>query len=89
MQFKETMGKALTAYTNFDRAFARVDGRRNVYVLYMIIFSWLDKPFYAMYVMLAHSSITAIVYAVRAFQYMSTADKAEGIKGFLRLVRGT
>ncbi len=88
MQFKETMGKALTAYTNFDRAFARVDGRRNAYVLYMIIFSWLDKPFYAMYAMLVHSSITAIVYAVRAFQHMSAADKAEGIKGFLKLVGG-
>lgn len=86
MQFKETMGKALTAYTNFDRIFARIDGRRNVYVLYMIIFSWLDKPFYAMYAMLVHSLITAIVYAVRAFQHMSAADKVEGIKGFLKLV---
>jgi hypothetical protein len=34
-----------------------------------------------MYAMLVHSSITAIVYAVRAFQHMSAAGKAEGIKG--------
>lgn len=87
MQFKETMGKALTAYTNFDRAFARVDGRRNAYVLYMILFSFLDKPLYAMYAMLIHSSITAIVYAIRAIRHMSAADKAEGLKGFLKLVR--
>ncbi|MGB9717545.1 MAG: CDP-alcohol phosphatidyltransferase family protein [Thermoproteota archaeon] len=86
MQFKETLGRALTAYTNFDRLFARVDGRRNMYVLYMILFSWLDRPLYAMYAMLTHSSVTAVVYAVRAVQHMSTADKTEGLKGFLKLV---
>jgi len=80
------MGRALTAYTDFDRFFARVDGRRNVYVLYMIVFSWLGMPLYAMYVMLMHSSVTAVVYAVRAIQHMSTTDKAEGLKGFLKLV---
>ncbi|MBO3809478.1 MAG: CDP-alcohol phosphatidyltransferase family protein [Candidatus Brockarchaeota archaeon] len=86
MQFKETMGRALTAYTDFDRLFARMDGRRNVYVLYMILFSLLDRPLYAMYAMLMHSSVTAVIYAVRAFQHMSTADKTEGLKGFLKLV---
>lgn len=86
MQFKETMGKALTAYTDFDRFFARVDGRRNMYVLYMILFSFLDKPLYAIYVMLMHSAVTAVVYAVRAVQHMSARDKAEGLKGFLKLV---
>lgn len=89
MQFKETMGKALTAYTSFDRTFARVDGRRNVYVLYMIFFSWLPwlgKPLYAMYAMLIHSSLTATVYIIRAVQHMNATDKAEGLKGFLKLV---
>ena len=96
MQFRQTMGKALTAYTKFDKTFARVDGRRNVYVLYMIIFSWLPlipylswiriSPLYALYAMLAHSSLTALVYAIRAIQHMSAADKASGIKGFLKLV---
>ncbi len=86
MQFKETMGRALTAYTDFDRLFARMDGRRNVYVLYMILFSSLDRSLYAMYAMLMHSSVTAVIYAVRAFQHMSTADKTEGLKGFLKLV---
>ncbi len=89
MQFRLTMGKALTAYTKFDRVFARIDGRRNVYVLYMILFSWLpwlQTPLYALYAMLAHSSLTALVYAIRALQHMSTADKADGTKGFLKLV---
>jgi len=80
MQLKEMVGKALTACMKFDRIFARIDGRRNMYVLY-IIFSWLDSPSMLMYAMLVHSSITAIVYAVRAFQHMSAAGKAEGIKG--------
>ncbi len=89
MQFKEVMRKALTAYTSFDRVFAKVDGRRNVYVLYMMLFSWLPwpgKPLYAMYAMLIHSSVTALVYTIRAVQHMSAADKADGVKGFLKLV---
>lgn len=89
MQFRQTMGKALTAYTRFDKAFARIDGRRNVYVLYMIIFSWLpwlQTPLYALYAILAHSSLTALIYAIRAIQHMSAVDKADGTKGFLKLV---
>lgn len=86
MQFRLTMGKALTAYTKFDRIFARIDGRRNVYVLYMIIFSWLQIPIYALYAMLFHSSLTALIYAIRAIQHMNSADKADGTKGFLKLV---
>jgi C_GCAxxG_C_C family probable redox protein len=44
------------------------------------------EPLYTMYAMLIHSSITAVVYEIRAVQYMSAADKAEGLKGFLKLV---
>ncbi|MGQ9690943.1 MAG: hypothetical protein ACUVQY_06740 [Thermoproteota archaeon] len=55
---------------DFDRFFAKVDGRRNVYVLYMILFSLLDKPPYAIYAMLVRSAVTAVVYAVRAVQHM-------------------
>jgi len=86
MQFRQTMGRALTAYTRFDRAFARIDGRRNVYVLYMIVFSWLQIPSYALCAMLVHSSLTAFIYAIRAIQHMSAADKADGTKRFLKLV---
>jgi len=89
MQFRQTMGKALTAYTRFDKAFAKIDGRRNVYVLYMILFSglpWLQTPLYALYAMLLHSSFTALIYAIRAIQHMSAADKADGTKRFLKLV---
>jgi len=86
MQFRQTMGKALTAYTRFDRTFATIDGRRNVYILYVIMFSWLQTPLYALYVMLAHSSLTALMYAIRSIQHMSAADKSDGTKGFLKLV---
>lgn len=86
MQFRQVMGKALTVYSRFDRVFALVDGRRNVYVLYMIFFSVVRAPLYAVYAMLIHSSITAIIYSIRAVKHMDAVDRADGTKSFLKLV---
>jgi len=86
MQFKQTSGKALTAYSKFDRIFARIDGRRNIYVIYMIIFSLLEMPIYALYFMWGHALLTAIIYSTRAIYHLRKLDKNQGIKGFLNLV---
>ena len=97
MQFKDVMGIALTAASPADRRFALVDGRRNMYLLYMIVFSALGAlgvsmgpfpmPVYALFAMIAHAWITALVYAVRACQHMSRADRASGIHEWMRLAR--
>jgi len=86
MQFKQTSGKALTAYSNFDRIFAKIDGRRNVYVLYMIVFSLLEMPIYALYFMWGHALLTAMIYSVRAIYHLKKLDEKQGVKGFLNLV---
>lgn len=87
MQFKDTMGVALTAYSDLDRAFARIDGRRNMYVLYMIISSALGVPLYALFAMCAHAFITALFYVVRAVKHMHEADRASGVLAWIDMAR--
>ena len=97
MQFKDTMGIALTAASPTDRRFALMDGRRNMYLLYMIVFSALGffglslgpfpMPVYALFAMLAHAWLTAIFYVVRACQHMSRADRASGVLAWMRLAK--
>ena len=97
MQFKDTMGIALTAASPLDRRFALVDGRRNMYLLYMIVSSALGffgislgpfpMPVYALFAMLAHAWITALFYVVRACQHMREADEASGVLAWMRLAK--
>lgn len=87
MQFRITMGSPLKTYSKFDLLFARIDGRRNVYLIYMILFSWLLKPIYALYAMITHSAITALIYSIRSIQHMGRLDEIEGTNGLLRLIK--
>ena len=97
MQFKDTMGIALTAASPLDRRFALVDGRRNMYLLYMIAFSGLGlmglslgpfpMPAYALFAMLAHAWLTAVFYVVRACQHMRKADEASGVLAWMSLAK--
>jgi len=79
-QFTLVAGVPLKRYAGFDRLFAKVDGRRNVYLLYFIAFSALQVPFFALAAALFHSALTAIVYAVRAYQHLSKLDRGSGVK---------
>ena len=97
MQFKDTMGVALSIYSKFDRAFARIDGRRNVYILYMVLFSAMHLlgfslgpfpiPIYALMATTAHAFITALVYTVRAIKHMRDADRDSGVLAWMELVK--
>lgn len=86
MQFRITTGRPLKTYSNFDLLFARIDGRRNVYLIYMMLFSWLIEAIYALYAMLIHSAITAIVYVIRSIKHMRAIDEKEGNQGFLKIM---
>ena len=87
MQFKDAMGVALTAYSGLDRAFARVDGRRNVYLIYMIVCSALGFPLYALFAMAIHAFITATFYVLRGLKHMREADRASGVLAWMELAR--
>ena len=87
MQFKDTMGVALTAYSDLDRAFARVDGRRNAYLIYMIICSALGYPLYALFAMALHAFTTASFYVIRSLKHMRDADRASGVLAWMELAK--
>jgi phosphatidylglycerophosphate synthase len=84
-QFALTAGKPLKHYTPFDRAFAFVDGRRNVYLIYAVAFSAAGHPLLALLAALAHASLTAIVYFIRAARNLKELDEREGTTQLMRL----
>lgn len=84
-QFTLTAGKSLKHYTPFDKAFALVDGRRNVYLLYAIAFSAAGHPLLALVAALAHAALTAAVYLARAAQHLRRLDEEEGTTQLLHL----
>jgi len=84
-QFALTAGRPLKHYAPFDRAFALVDGRRNVYLIYAIAFSAAGHPLLALLAALAHASLTAAVYFLRAAQHLRELDEKEGTAQLLRL----
>lgn len=84
-QFALTAGKPLKHYTPFDRAFAFVDGRRNVYLIYAIAFSAAGHPLLALLAALTHASLTAAVYFVRAACHLRELDEREGTAQLMRL----
>jgi phosphatidylglycerophosphate synthase len=84
-QFALTAGKPLKHYTPFDRIFAFVDGRRNVYLIYAVAFSAAGHPLLALLAALAHASLTAIVYFLRAACHLRELDEREGTAQLMRL----
>lgn len=85
-QFTLVTGIPLKRYSYFDKLFAKVDGRRNVYLLYIVALSALGAPLYALIAALVHSALTAAVYAVRAYQHLSEMDCRSGAKTALSLL---
>lgn len=84
-QFALITGSLLKYYTPFDRAFATIDGRRNAYLIYIILFSALGYPLLALVTAFAHASLTAIVYFVRASQHLKKLDEEEGTTRLIHL----
>lgn len=85
MQFKMSTGKNMLLMSKLDRFIAKIDGRRNVWFFYMLI-GIIIEPVIGLYLMLIHSIITSIVYAIRAMQHLSKMDRDEGTKEWLELV---
>jgi len=77
MQFRMVMKTPLADYAEFDRAFRRFDGRRNIYTLYILTGVLLGLPLYSLFAMTTHAILTATVYFVRSVKHMHSADVGE------------
>jgi CDP-L-myo-inositol myo-inositolphosphotransferase len=74
-QFRKAMGKSLDDAGEFERKFRRIAGRRNLYNIPIFIGILIGIPLYALYFILFHSGLTALVYSLRAMKHMYNADK--------------
>ncbi len=75
MQYYNVMRISLADSGKIDRAFRRIDGRRNTYTIHILIFFLLPWKQFLVISMLTHATITGIVYATRAIQHLRKADK--------------
>ena len=75
MTFRQQTGVSLSDDIKFDRLFRRMDGRRNVYTVYVIACAVVGVPWLAVILMLAHASLTAAVYAVSAGLSLRALDR--------------
>lgn len=75
MQFKQVMGVSLADSAPADRLFRRVDGRRNIYSLHMLVTILLGMPLVASFTMPLHAAVTAVVYVIRAGWHLGRADR--------------
>ena len=65
-QFALVAGRPLKEYSRFDRRFAFIDGRRNVYLIYFLASSAVGAPLLGLGAALAHAAITGGVYLAKA-----------------------
>lgn len=70
LQFQLASGATLKEAGSLGRAFARVDGRRNTYVLYFLLSSALGMPVYGLALSLIHAAITALVYTALSVEHL-------------------
>jgi len=75
-QFGRAIGVSLDVYGQFERAFRRIAGRRNIYNVYILVGALLGVPLYSLIGILFHSSLTAVVYASRAIVHLQAMDKS-------------
>ncbi|MFQ5855441.1 MAG: CDP-alcohol phosphatidyltransferase family protein [Anaerolineae bacterium] len=78
MQFKQVMGVSLADSAPVDRLFRRVDGRRNIYSLHLLVTILLGIPLVASFTMPLHAAVTAVVYVIRAGWHLWRADRGVG-----------
>jgi len=74
MQFRQVTGVPLGDYSPADRAFRRVDGRRNIYSLHMLLAVLIGRPHYAVCTMALHALLTGVVYFIRAATHLRQLD---------------
>jgi CDP-L-myo-inositol myo-inositolphosphotransferase len=75
-QFSRATGVSLDVYGRFERAFRRIAGRRNIYNVYILLGVLLGAPLYSLIGIMAHSALTATVYAFRASIHLHALDKS-------------
>lgn len=72
---KVTKNRPLLDYGKLERAFRKFDGRRNSYVIFILIGALLDVPFYSLIAITLLSFVSAAFYSSRAITHMFAIDR--------------
>jgi len=74
--FSRTMNMSLDVYGDFERAFRRVAGRRNLYNIHILVGVLMGVPSYSLMSITVHAGLTALIYAWRTAKHLHAADRA-------------
>jgi len=69
-QFRITAGIALTDSSPTAKLVAKFDGRRNMYVIYILVGLLFNTPALGLVLMASHASLTALLYLTLARSYL-------------------
>ncbi|MEE8167441.1 MAG: sugar phosphate nucleotidyltransferase [Candidatus Hydrothermarchaeales archaeon] len=78
---RQAFGKAikdrpLTDYGRIERLFRKFDGRKNSYIIFILIGVLLNAPFWSLVAISVWSLVSAIFYSSRAILHLYRADKS-------------
>ncbi|MBI3660192.1 hypothetical protein HY230_06940 [Candidatus Acetothermia bacterium] len=74
-RYGQAAAKSLDVAGKFEDRFRRVAGRRNLFSIHILIFVLWGRPRWALYTILAHAGLTALVYSLRAWGHLRRLDR--------------
>jgi len=67
----------LADFGTIEQIFRKFDGRKNSYIIFILIAILLDAPIYSLYAICIWSFISAIFYCLRSMKHLFTLDRDE------------
>jgi len=71
--------RPLADYGRAEQIFRRFDGRKNSYILFILLAVVLNVPFYSLAAITAWSFISAVFYCSRTIKHMYAVDRKKGL----------
>ncbi|MGB3716802.1 MAG: hypothetical protein WA996_20475, partial [Candidatus Promineifilaceae bacterium] len=73
---KAIKSRPLQDYGRIEQLFRKFDGRKNSYIVFILIGVLLNAPFWSLVAITVWSSVSAIFYSSRTIKHLHAMDKA-------------
>ena len=74
---KVIKNRPLEDYGKIERAFRKFDGRKNSYIIFILIGVLVGVPFYSLIAVTLWSFISAVFYSLRAIKHMHAVESGK------------
>lgn len=74
--------RPLADYGRIEQLFRKFDGRKNTYILFILVGTVLNGPVYSLVAIAVWSFISALFYCLRAMKHMHALDRKKGLTDF-------